>query len=277
MEFICKHDPSDPNHLICESKRSPVFEWLRGRWQQFYCAGPSCPTHKAYTHLVVDIFLVIAVAGLVVANLVFLSRGRGGDKVGSNSPRAQTATLATIRGGEEEVEKSQPNLFSGEENKEESLQYSGQSELFLEGEALYFSMEGEQLGRGPWPLQAGQETKIKVFLRANTGRDFEGVVVSGKLGPNAAWTGFAPQGRGLVYEPASQIVRWRITWSDRPGSSTRAVFEVAITPDFSQIQEGQVLIMEDLKIRAKSLVSGESKTVLAPDVILDMTTGSVLK
>lgn len=237
MEIVCKHDPSDPDHLICEAKHSHFYEWLRKRWRQFYCKGPSCPVHKAYTHLVVDIVLLMIVLGLVISTLVFFFGGRGvdEDRVRPDDVFQHLPPVTT------------PDII---EEEEEGL-------FYLDAQALYYSTEGEQLGRGPWPLEFGKTTKLKVFWKINKGL-VSSIVVSGKLGPNVQWTGFAPIGKGLLYEPATGNVQWIV------GDGNTAVFEIAITPT----EKGRIVVVDNLKIQGKHIKTGEIKQILVPDVIV---------
>ena len=165
--------------------------------------------------------------------------------------------------------------------QDESQQYSGQSEIYLESEALYFSKEGEQIGRGPWPLKAGEETKVKVFLRFRglasgypEARHPE-VVVTGRLGKNVHWTGFVPIGRGMSYEPATRIVRWLIqrglasdTSEARPPDI--AIFEVAITPTVAQLQDEHIVIVDKIRIVTHDASGRVITEVLTPSILLSL-------
>ena len=227
MKLSCTHDPNNPDHLICESKESSVWK----------------------------IAMLLLIFGLAVAGVIIaIVKGPM-----IHEARFEPAIHTTpFPGGEGRV--------SDNEEKEDNIT--------LEAEALYYSKEGEQLGRGHWPLKAGETTKLKVFLKlGGVGGNSGGLssvesedsppdnVVTARLAQNAAWTGFAPMGLGLTYEPATRIVRFI------PGDNLVAIFEVAITPTQTQIQENQVLILDNLVIKAKNRETGAVKEIFAPNIV----------
>ena len=216
MKLVCKHDPHNPDHLVCGAK------WSR-----------------------IDIVLLAGAVILVMGSLIFLVQRK------KELPARQDFSKESLN------------------RQAESQQYSGQSDLYLESEALYFSKEGEQIGRGPWPLEAGKETRIKVFLKlVARPQDVGGLAtVTGKLGPNTQWTGFVPIGKGIAYEPEARTMRWKPTKLSSVESDT-AVFELAITPFSAQIQEAHLVVMDTMTILVRN-TSGEIITkILTPDILL---------
>ncbi len=251
MQLICKHDPHDPDHLICETQHSPTFEWLRRRWQSFYCVGPTCPPHRAYTHLLVDVVLAAVVLVLVVSNIVFLSRAR---RVSEKLPTLEDKlnSLSRARAPEAPVDKVEVAPT--------------QSAFILEASAIYFSSSGEQLGRGPWPPKAGEITKLAVVLRANIeGNTFRNIEARGELPQYVEWTGFAPLGRGLSYEPETRTVRFAVA---EAGS---AVFIVAVTPSAQILADEWFPVLKNVRLRGEELASGETREIFIPDVLVETT------
>ncbi|MBI2551954.1 hypothetical protein HYW17_01470 [Candidatus Uhrbacteria bacterium] len=216
MQFVCQHDPLDPNHLICETK-------------------------LPWRHRVFEIGLGVLMAALLGISIVLFVKTPPVDKP---EDYLITPYPSPFPQGEREIELVQI------EGETKSPLYSGQikpSLPYLETEALYFSKEGEQLGRGPWPPKVGEETRLKVFWRvAGAGA---GVVVGGKLGSHAEWTGFAPQAQGLSYEPATRMVRWNVRCQmSEVKCDDSAVFEVAITPTAQQLAGKQLIVVDNLKM-----------------------------
>jgi len=266
MQLICKHDPSDPHHLICETKMP---------WQ----------------HRALEIGL-----GILVLALLFVSVGlfvkRGGEKPqGYPVSQLQGSSFAPTDSvgaadAPNAAQQGSPAVSVSEEGEEESPLYSGQKampphpsplpqgereigEPYFEAEALYFTKEGEQVGRGPWPSKVGEITKLKVFWKMITPslRDgapsFSDVFVSGHLGPNVNWTGFAPQGQGLSYEPENRTVRWNIVCQvSGVRCENTAVFEVAIIPTALQIQENQILVVDNLTLHYNK------RKILFPNLVI---------
>lgn len=202
------------------------------------------------------------IAGLAIANIFLLAYGRRIEehKATLEEQLARVAVPVT------EI------AMISEEPEEEIEPF-----LSLEAEAFYFSKEGEQLGRGPWPPRLGEKTKLKVCLKPIVVGDFDYVIVSGRLAENVEWTGFAPIGRGLSYEPETRLVRFRMlepentqyTSPDSVLACSSAVFEVEFSPTFKQLQERQALITDSLVIYGRESSSGARREVLVPNIVID--------
>jgi len=253
MEFDCHHDPAHPDHLICEMKHTPFISWFKKRWRNFYCVGPTCPAHKAYIHLWIDIFLAMAVISLLIVNLVLLSKGRIND-----SRNAGVAGLLS-----QEVES--PVVPPGKENHDISPDDSRQNELSLQAKAFYFSDEGEQLGRGPWPPETGKSTRLKMAWKLPqwvTPAVFKDVSVTGKLSPNVFWTGYVPIGQGVTFRPSTGKVRWDVV-----SGETNAVFELEFRPDSTDIEKKEAVIMSTIVVRGYDTATQARVEILIPDVL----------
>ncbi len=259
MELICKHDPKDPDHLICEMKQSPTSDWLRKRWQSFYCVGPTCPPHRAYTHLLVDIALVSVVLVLIVSNIVFLARTRGRDEElpDFETKLEQVASIAAPAREELEELARTPEVLPF---------------LSLQAEALYFSAEGEQLGRGSWPPKVGEETKVMICLKPQVQGEFTKVVAQAKLGPAASWTGFAPISSGLSYDTGARRLRVEIFSEEiKENSCGQSVFELALNPTGREVASGYLLVLEEVQISGIAKDGLVPKIVKVPNVLVPIT------
>lgn len=247
MQLVCRHDPKDPDHLICEMKRSPLAEWATRRWRKFYCVGPTCPPHKAYGHLWVDVILALSVVVLVACNVILNARYRRVTGQRQQTVEATIEELARIPSPPPPAPSPAPP--------------PAPTQFLLEVQARYFSPEGEQVGRGPWPPQAGERTTVTVALKPLIEGAFEDVVVRGVLAPAAKWTGFAPIGRGLSYEPSTRQVRF-----DVDGNAS-AVFEVAVTPTQADLEKGTIFIMADITLSGRDEM-GTHREIGLPHLLL---------
>ena len=149
------------------------------------------------------------------------------------------------------------------ENNEESQQYSGQSGLYLTSQALYFSREGEQVGRGPWPPKIGETTKIKVFWNfGGVDNDMGDNIVAAKLGGSVVWTGFVPIGESVAYDRNTGIVQWNAK------RESVLVFEVSITPSNEDMRGNSLLILEKTVLRLLDKNRVEISKIIVPDTML---------
>lgn len=142
-------------------------------------------------------------------------------------------------------------------------------ELKVSAVARYYTAEGEQIGRGPFPPVAGDTTRVWIFVNAETAtgtaRD---VVVTGRLPAEVSWTGVqsvaAKGAETIVYDPRSRTVRWEIpTLSGEPAG---AGFAVDVVPTEKQMGSS-ISVFENITIRGAG-ENGEEITSIADDVRL---------
>jgi len=111
------------------------------------------------------------------------------------------------------------------------------TDLNLSAEARYYTAEGDQLGRGPLPPQAGKTTKYWVFINvSNAGNAVDNASFSAILPSGVELTGKQSVSIGpeLKYDPATRKIAW--SYDSLPAySQTGIYFEVSVTPDSSQI------------------------------------------
>lgn len=115
---------------------------------------------------------------------------------------------------------------------------------FSEIAARYYTSEGDQLGRGPLPPQVGKTTKYWITVNvANSSNALSDAVFTGSLPAGVEFTGkqsvtIGPQ---ITFNPASRAVSWR-HHSLPAYSQTGLYFEVAITPQSSQVGQNIILV-----------------------------------
>jgi len=152
--------------------------------------------------------------------------------------------------------------------------------LGLKASALYYTKDGEQLGIGPLPPQAGQTTKYWVFLYVtNTTNAVRDARLEAFLPPEASWTGrySVTSGQPTVFLPATGQVVWDIgavpEFADGGGTRVGASFEVAVKPGKGAIGTVPVLL-KDIKLTGTDTVTGSKIFAAAPDVTAILPFGS---
>lgn len=121
----------------------------------------------------------------------------------------------------------------------------------LSAQSIYYTREGDQLGRGPLPPQVNTETKYWVLLTLeNSSSHIDDIDMRATLPPHVTWTGrtSVSLGNDLVYTPATRLVTWR--WNTiAPGQTLGMYMELAVTPPTSMVGEIPMLLT-DISVRA---------------------------
>lgn len=123
------------------------------------------------------------------------------------------------------------------------------TEVILNAEARYYTEEGDQLGRGPLPPKVVKTTKywifIKIFNTSNPLRDatFSAMLPTGGVehtGKQSVTIG--PQ---IQYDSKTRKLSW--SYDSLPANSqTGLYFEVAVTPNASQLGQN-ILLVKDIQ------------------------------
>lgn len=124
-----------------------------------------------------------------------------------------------------------------------------QSDLAIDAFGRYYTLEGDQLGRGPLPPRVRETTRYWVFIPlTNTISDVVDVVVTAELGAHAEWTrkGSITLGDALTYDERARRVTWRVPrvtkYSGGEYPDVGAAVEVALTPEADDIGKEPVLL-----------------------------------
>ncbi|KKU14158.1 MAG: hypothetical protein UX20_C0005G0006 [Candidatus Magasanikbacteria bacterium GW2011_GWC2_45_8] len=120
--------------------------------------------------------------------------------------------------------------------------------LTLQTMGRYFTNEGDQLGRGPLPPQAGKTTKYWIAWAINSSLNpIKNLVVRATLPSSIQWTGKSTvtKGKSITYDPATREVRWTNELLE-PTAETCACaeggFEISLTPSEGDIGTATLLI-----------------------------------
>ena len=134
----------------------------------------------------------------------------------------------------------------------------------------YYSAEGEQLGRGPWPPIVGQTTKLWVFFNVETTyNDVSDIIITGKLANNVELTGkmSATSEKGIEFDEVNRIISWKINRLLAPSKlypEIGVAFEVSTIPQLNQT--GQITLISDIKASGKDAFTGKVFNLKIPDV-----------
>lgn len=132
------------------------------------------------------------------------------------------------------------------------------TDLRFKIETVYYTEDGEQLGRGPLPPRVGETTKYRLVAQIfNASNDVENPTFSAVVPEGVTFTGqqSVSIGASQKYNPTTRT----ITWSHRslPAySQTTLSFEMAITPTDKQI--GRIIkLLENIKFSATDSYTGK--------------------
>ncbi len=200
------------------------------------------------------------------------------------SLRLRSTINAPIAFGQNEVTANLPlELLYEDENGQEivlpvqSAKTALNSDLVGRAFARYFSVEGDQIGRGPIPPIVGETTKYWVFVHLdNQLHPLTQVNVSGRLPQGVNFTGkeSVTEGGALTFNDATRFFQWPtgelVDYKNNfEKRSYGAAFEVAITPGAEQI--GEILtLLESIEIQGRDTVTGQIITVKLPSVTTNL-------
>lgn len=147
------------------------------------------------------------------------------------------------------------------------------SDLSTQAFSRYYSVEGDQIGRGPVPPIVGETTKYWVFIHLNNQlHPLENVIASGRVPVGVDWTGrvSVTEGEPLNFNEGTRFFQWPIGLmpdykTNFTDTKYGAAFELAITPKSDQVGE-VVDLMQSLQVQGRDSVTGQIITVSGADV-----------
>lgn len=150
--------------------------------------------------------------------------------------------------------------------------------IVLDADAHYYSLEGDQIGRGPLPPKVGKETKYWALLTLSNGTaEANNVTLSATLAPGAVWTGktSVTRGREPIYNPANRTVTWTVS-SVSAGESVSINFELAVTP--TEAERGSIpLLLTNIRASATDSVTQKGLAANAGSLNASLTTDTIGK
>jgi hypothetical protein len=125
----------------------------------------------------------------------------------------------------------------------------------------YATAQGDQLGRGPLPPSAGEETRYWVFWNiSGVTNPLSDVTVEGALPPYARFTGKQTVSLGSIIKREDGYIVWDVGNMDpnfAPGSRRiGAAFEIGVTPNEAHVGR-PLTILDDMAFTARDAITGE--------------------
>ena len=143
-----------------------------------------------------------------------------------------------------------------------SYQTKFNSTLTLSQVARYTSTTGQQLGYGPYPLQAWEVTALRVFWQVEDfTNDLSDVTMTATLPSQVTWTGYSAvtEGGAMSYDATTRTVTWHTSSIPSFSHAQGASFEVRIMPNSDQVGK-QINITNGLTFTAKDSYTGSILT-----------------
>lgn len=132
----------------------------------------------------------------------------------------------------------------------------------------YYSSGGDQLGYGPYPMEADNITAVRVFWQIKDfTNDLSNVTIQTTLPSQVEWTNLSSvtAGSAISYNPANRTVTWHTSSIPSFSHEQGAQFEVRVRPNSQQI--GKVInITNETRFSAQDSFTG---------VVISRTNGAV--
>jgi hypothetical protein len=126
------------------------------------------------------------------------------------------------------------------------------SVLSLSGHAIYYTEEGDQLGRGPLPPRIGEETRYFAILtiKNNTSR-VRNVQFTATLPTHVRFTGktSVSSGDDIIYHETTRTMSWQ-TFDMQPFEAAGLYIELGLTPTLAHLGN-YVTLIEQLQVMAE--------------------------
>jgi hypothetical protein len=146
--------------------------------------------------------------------------------------------------------------------------------LHLQAAGIYFTKDGDQIGRGPLPPTVGATTRYRIVVRIdNAQTPVEDATFEAFLAEGVEWTGkfSITHGEAVDYFPSTRRITWKIpsvdAFTEEHSTSPGASFEVALTPTAKQAGTIPTLLT-GLSVSGKDTATGTRIT----DRVGDITT-----
>lgn len=178
-------------------------------------------------------------------------------------------------------EKRQPSNLLSDQNtplNQESKQEPAIKDLRFLSQARYFSPEGEQVGRGPLPPQAGRTTRYLVYWELDfASSDIQDITVEARLGQGIKWPDFVPTKQGEIsYDILADKIIWKpgkvyasVDLSQGLDASQKVIFALDLTPEISQIGQ-KADLLKDIGVFGQKTTDGVSVTYSSPNLSTDL-------
>jgi hypothetical protein len=139
------------------------------------------------------------------------------------------------------------------------------TEVTFSAVPVYYTADGEQMGRGPLPPQVGETTKYYIFISfANTINNISNISARATLpaGVEMGQRRNVTVGQLMAYNPSDRTVSWN--YAELPAwSQTGLYFDVAVTPTANQIGQN-ITLLKDIQFSATDKSTGKKFNFSVP-------------
>jgi hypothetical protein len=150
------------------------------------------------------------------------------------------------------------------------------SRVSLAATTVYYGPSGEQLGFGPYPAQAWEETGMRVLLRVtNSNNPLSNVRLTAQLPSQIEWTDLysVAAGTEMSFDPSTRTVTWVVPTLEPSDTGYGAQFEIILYPNHMQVGQKPHLV-NNIEISATDAFTGVSiyqaeNAVILPDAIIE--------
>jgi hypothetical protein len=149
------------------------------------------------------------------------------------------------------------------------------SELQINSQGLYYSIQGDQLGVGPLPPVVDVPTHFWVFWDINNkGNELQNLTVTADLPANVGWTGQETVLAGVLnHGQIGRKVVWTVDDVAASGGNYRAGFEVELIP--TAADAGTVpALLSNIKYSATDVFAGQQISGTLPNVDANISSDS---
>ncbi len=147
----------------------------------------------------------------------------------------------------------------------ESFALTAKGTSSLQAQSRYFTEDGDQLGRGPLPPEAGKTTKVWVFVEmGNRLGTLLKPEFSAELADYVHWTGRSnvTAGKAINFNSQKNLVSWKHD-EIRHGERATLGFELSITPP----EDGLYKLLTHISLSGRDRATGEAISLSVPTVV----------
>jgi len=181
--------------------------------------------------------------------------------------------LSSPQGANNQTITLEPKILANVKNIGDEYSINSKTDAIKIGTALnvnaeirYYTIEGDQLGRGPLPPVVGKETKYWALIKiSNTTSQVKDIKFSAILPNYITWTGKSSvsEGQNLIFDNEKRAMSWTIGALE-PQSSAGVYFELGLTPTLAQAGTTPILIQEIILTGHDEYIDAEILKTLAP-------------
>jgi uncharacterized repeat protein (TIGR01451 family) len=152
------------------------------------------------------------------------------------------------------------------------------TQLLLSGHAIYYTPEGDQLGRGPLPPRIGEETRYFAILQIrNTTSRVRNASFSGTLPTYVRFTGktSVSTGNDITYNETTRTMGWN-EFDLQPFETVGLYIELGVTPSAADVGNYPTLI-QNMQVTAEDTFISTNVTSYSTNISTELHQDSIGK